>query len=141
VDGAVLLELAEEIFDEVARLVGVFVEIALNLAAALGRDHERLSPCQQRIAHPLVGIKGLVRQQDLGRHLTIRPRWMSSPALVGGSPYVEDVQVGSDRQQPASDGGFRFTVNVTTRKLFTRLAHCFLPLANLDNGVLERLGR
>jgi len=32
-----LLELAEEIFDEVTCLVGVFVEIALNLAVALGR--------------------------------------------------------------------------------------------------------
>ena len=35
-DGAVLLELAEEVLDEVAGLVGVFVEIALNLAVALG---------------------------------------------------------------------------------------------------------
>lgn len=34
-NGAVLLELTEEILDEVACLVGVFVEIALNLAVAL----------------------------------------------------------------------------------------------------------
>src|SRR5260370_41834999 len=64
-DGAVLLELAEEILDEVACLVGVFVEIALNLAVALGRDHDRLSPCKQRLSHPLVGIEGLVCQQGL----------------------------------------------------------------------------
>lgn len=35
-DGAVLLELTEEILDEVAALVGVFVGIALNLSVLLG---------------------------------------------------------------------------------------------------------
>ena len=32
-------------------------------------DHERLSPCKQRLNYPLVGIEGLVCQQDLGRHI------------------------------------------------------------------------
>jgi hypothetical protein len=68
-DGAVLLELAEEILDEVAGLVGVFVEIALNLSIALGRDHEQLSPCKQRLDHPLVGIESLVCQQCFGSHI------------------------------------------------------------------------
>ena len=52
-----------------ACLVGFSVETALNLAVALGRDHERLSPCKQRLNYPLVGIEGLVCQQDLGRHI------------------------------------------------------------------------
>jgi hypothetical protein len=38
-----LFELAEEILDEMSRLVGILVEIALDLAAALGRDDDRLS--------------------------------------------------------------------------------------------------
>ena len=49
-NGVVVLQLAEEILDEVADLVGVFVEIALKLAVALGRDHEGLSPCKQRLS-------------------------------------------------------------------------------------------
>ena len=68
-DGAILLELAEEILDEVARLVGVPVEIALDLAVALGRDHDRLSPCQQGLNHPFIGIEGFVCQQGRGRHV------------------------------------------------------------------------
>ena len=68
-DSAVLLDLAEEILDEVTCFVGIFVEIALNLAVALGRDHERFSACKQRLDYPLVGIESLVCQQDLGRHI------------------------------------------------------------------------
>jgi hypothetical protein len=40
-DGTVLLELAKEILDEVAALVGVFVEIALNLSVLLGGIRRR----------------------------------------------------------------------------------------------------
>ena len=68
-DCAVFLELAEEVLDEMACLVGISVEIALNLAVALGWNHERLSSCPQRFDHPRVGIEGLVCQQDLGRHI------------------------------------------------------------------------
>ena len=37
-DGAELLELAEEILDEMARLVHLFVEETREFAVALGRD-------------------------------------------------------------------------------------------------------
>ena len=37
-DGAELLELAEEVFDEMARLVHLFVERAGDFAVAPGRD-------------------------------------------------------------------------------------------------------
>jgi hypothetical protein len=67
-DGAVLLELAEEVLDEVACLVGFFIVVALDFAIAPGRDHDRLPPCQQGLDHPLVGIEGLVCQQGFGRH-------------------------------------------------------------------------
>jgi len=67
-DGAVFLQFAEEVLDEMTCLIGISVEIALNRAVALGRNHERLSSCPQRFDHPLVGIEGLVCQQDLGRH-------------------------------------------------------------------------
>ena len=68
-DGAILLEPAEEILDEMARLVSLLVELALDLAIALGRDHDRLSPCKQRLDHAFVGIEGFVCQQGLGRHV------------------------------------------------------------------------
>ena len=54
---------------EMARLVSLLVELALDLAVALGRDHDRLSPCKQRLDHAFVGIEGLVCQQGLGRHV------------------------------------------------------------------------
>ena len=67
-DGAILLELADEILDEVARLVEIFVVVALDFAIALGRDHQRLAACQQRLDHPFVGVESFVCQQGLGRH-------------------------------------------------------------------------
>jgi hypothetical protein len=68
-DGAILLEPAEEILDEMARLVSFLVELAPDLAVALGRDHDRLSPCKQRFDHPFVGIEGFVRQQGIGSQI------------------------------------------------------------------------
>jgi len=68
-DSAILLELAEEILDEVARLVGLLVEIALDFAVALWWDHDGLSPRTQRFDHPFVGIEGFVCQQGISRHL------------------------------------------------------------------------
>ena len=38
-DGAELLEFAEEVFDEMARLIHLLVEGAWAFAVALGRDH------------------------------------------------------------------------------------------------------
>ena len=49
-DSAILLELAEEVLDEISRLVDLFVVVALDFAIALRRDH------------PFVGIEGLVCQ-------------------------------------------------------------------------------
>src|SRR4029077_15069894 len=96
-DGAVLLELAEEILDEVACLIGVFVEIALNLAVALGRDHERLFPCKQRLDHPFFAdaharsccssgilIMRIARQhlKQLLPHLTLGPAREARMCLI-----------------------------------------------------------
>ena len=89
-DSAVFLELAEEILDEVAGFVGFFVEIALNLAVALGRDHDRLSPCKQRLDHPLVGIEGLVCQQGVGRH--IRQQRVGAFQIVGLALRQDEAQ-------------------------------------------------
>jgi hypothetical protein len=67
-DGAELFEFAEEILDEMARLVSLFVVIALDFAVFLWRDHRRLSCRAQRFDDALVGVEGFVRQQSIGPH-------------------------------------------------------------------------
>ena len=68
-NGAVLFEFAEEVLDEMARLVGLFVVMALDFTVPLWRDHRRLSCREQWFDHTLVGIEGFVCQQRIGRHL------------------------------------------------------------------------
>jgi hypothetical protein len=68
-DGAILLELAEEILDEMSRFIGVLVEIALDFAVAFGWNNERLSAGEQRLDDTFVSIEGFVSQQDIGCHL------------------------------------------------------------------------
>jgi hypothetical protein len=68
-DGAILLELAVEVLDEVATLVGLFVVDALGLAVALWRDHRGFSCRVQQVDDALVGIEGFVGQQCIGCHL------------------------------------------------------------------------
>ncbi len=89
-DGAVLLELTEEVLDEVARLVSFFVVVALDFAVALGRDHDRLALCQQRLDHPFIGIEGLVRQQGPGRH--IRQQRVGPLQIMGLARRQQEVQ-------------------------------------------------
>ena len=80
-DGAELFEFAEEVLDEMAGLVGLFVVIALDFAVSLGRDHRRLSCREQRFDHTLVGVEGFVRQQSMGRHL--RQQRVSALQVMG----------------------------------------------------------
>src|SRR5207248_9558800 len=68
-NGAVLLELAVEILDEMACLVHFFIESTLVFAIALWRDHQVVSCRAKRFDHPLVGIEGFVCHQSTGLHL------------------------------------------------------------------------
>src|SRR6476661_3825850 len=65
----VLLELAEEVLHQVARLVHLPVKGALDLSIALGWDHELFSCRKQRFDHALIGIEGLIRQQGFALHV------------------------------------------------------------------------
>jgi hypothetical protein len=65
-DGAVLLELAEEIFDEMAGLVEVCVVSAAACPIALGWDDRGLAGGNERIENPGIGIEGIVGDQGLG---------------------------------------------------------------------------
>lgn len=68
-DGATLLELAEEILDEVARLVRLFVVVTLDFAVALGRDDDGFSSGKQWLDDTFIGIEGLVSRQGVGCHV------------------------------------------------------------------------
>ena len=115
-DGAVLLELAEEILDEVAGLVGFFVEIALNLAVSLRRDHERLSSCKQRLDHPLIGIEGLVCQQGFGSH--IRQQRVGPFQIMGLSRRQDEVQRIAQRIDKRMNLGAQPTFAASDRLVF-----------------------
>ena len=66
---SVLLELAIEVFHEVARFVHFFVIGARDLSIAPGRDHEFLACREQRLDDAHIGIESLVGQQNVGLHL------------------------------------------------------------------------
>ena len=80
-DSAILFELAEEILDEMSRLVGILVEIPLGFAVASGRDDERLSAGKQRLNDTFVGIEGFVGHQDVCCH--IRQQRVGARQIVG----------------------------------------------------------
>ena len=67
-DGAELLELAVEVFDEMARLVHLSVKGALDFTVAPGRDNRRFSGREERFDDALVGIESFVCQQSIGLH-------------------------------------------------------------------------
>ena len=117
-NGAILLELAEEVLDEVARFVSFLVELALDLAVALGRDHDRLSPCKQRFDHPFVGIEGFVRQQGIGRQVwQQRVGTFQIVGLAGRQFEIQRIAKGIDKRmnlcaQPAFAAPDRFVFAV-----------------------------
>ena len=68
-NGPELLELGEEVLDEVAGLVEVFVEGARCLPGFPRWDDGRLAGLGQRFEHPLVRIERLVGNECLGLKL------------------------------------------------------------------------
>jgi hypothetical protein len=68
-DGSKLFELADEILDEMARLVHLFVEIPRRLATASGWNYWRLARRHEGFDHALIGIEGFIRQHGIGFHL------------------------------------------------------------------------
>jgi hypothetical protein len=68
-DGAELFEFTEEILDEVARPVEGRVELAGRCSVFLGRDHGGFSRACQWPTDTLVGVVGLVGDQDIAGHL------------------------------------------------------------------------
>jgi predicted transcriptional regulator len=89
----------------------------------------------------LLGIQAEVLRDRRLSHLAAKSRNTASPIPGDAYSAVQDVQ----EDQAESDPWLmdHSTSRLTPQSVnSTRdLAHCFLRLANLDNGVFERLGR
>ena len=59
-NGPVWFEACEEVFNQVPRLVQVFIVYAGDLSVGLGRDDNGFSRLLQWLDHPFIGIKGLI---------------------------------------------------------------------------------
>jgi hypothetical protein len=111
-------------------------ELVLRLASLLWRLRRATL-----IETELLRIQAEVLRDRRSGHLAVRSRTPPSPILGGGIPAVQDAQ----EDQPHCDSWP--AIHSTSRSAPQRvsgardLARCFLRLANLDNGVFERLGR
>ncbi len=72
-DRAELLEFTEEVLDRMARLVEFSVEIAWRHAVLPGRDDSRFAGGCEWLEDPIVGIEGLIGDQQIGGHLRQQP--------------------------------------------------------------------
>ncbi len=101
-DGAKLFEFAEEVLDQVARLIEVFVIVARIFSVAFGRDDSALTGFLKRIDHAFIGIERFIGDHGIG--------------LDGGKKRIGAVQIMSlaRREQEVSriaqciDGGVDF---------------------------------
>jgi len=110
-------------------------ELVLRLASLLWRLRRATM-----IETELLRIQAEVLRDRRSGHV-VRSRCASSPILEDAFPAVQDVQ--EDRTDgdpwPADHSSSRLAPQPVNSG--RDLAHCFLRLANLDNGVFERLGR
>ena len=68
-DSSELLELADEILNQMARLVHLSIKIARHLARTLGRDHWDFACCQEAVDHSLIDIERFIGQHGISFHL------------------------------------------------------------------------
>src|SRR5262249_19626572 len=68
-DSSELLELADEILDEMARLVQLSIKSAARWGVAPGRDAGVFPRREKGFDHALIGLEGFIRQYGIGFHL------------------------------------------------------------------------
>jgi hypothetical protein len=111
-------------------------ELVLRLASLLWRLRRATM-----IETELLRIQAEVLRDRRSGHLAIRPRYASSPILEDAFPAVHDAQADQIDSEPWSADESTSSLAPKPVNSAQDLAHCFLRLANLDNGVFERLGR
>ena len=89
-DAAELFEFAKEILDQVARLVKRLIELAGRCSILPRRDNGGFAGIRQRFENPLIGIIGLVGDQDLGGHL--RQQRIGTDEIMGLSRGQQEAQ-------------------------------------------------
>jgi hypothetical protein len=89
----------------------------------------------------LLRIQAEVLRDRRSSQLAVRSRYASSSILDDAFPAVHDTQVDQIDSESWSAG--QPTSRLAPQQVSSArdLAHCFLRLANLDDGVFERLGR
>jgi len=82
-DGAKEFEFGEEVFNQMACFVEVFVVFALNFAVSLGRNHRGFTRLFQRQQYPLIGIEAFIGNHNVG--LQLRQQLIGSFQIAGMS--------------------------------------------------------
>jgi hypothetical protein len=100
-------------------------ELVLRLASLLWRLRRATM-----IETELLRIQAEILRDRRSNHLAVRPR---------NIPAVQDVGETESEPWPAGHSTSRFAAQPVNSA--RDLAHCFLRLANSDNGVFERVGR
>jgi hypothetical protein len=111
-------------------------ELVLRLASLLWRLRRATM-----IETELLGIQAEVLRDRRSSHLAVRPRTPPSPILGGPFPAAQNVREDLTDSDPWPAGHSSSRLAPQPVNSARDLAHCFLRLANLDNGVFERLGR
>jgi hypothetical protein len=111
-------------------------ELVLRLASLLWRLRRATM-----IETELLRIQAEVLRDRRSSHLAARSRNTASPIVRNAYSAVQDLQ----ENQTDSDSGPAIHSNSRSAPRLVNsardLAHCFLRLANLDDGIFERLGR
>jgi hypothetical protein len=111
-------------------------ELVLRLASLLWRLRRATM-----IETELLRVQAEVLRDRRSSHLAVRSRNTLSPVHADAIAAVQDAredQTGSDPWPAGHSTSCFAPQSVSSAR---DLAHCFLRLANLDNGVFERLGR
>jgi hypothetical protein len=110
-------------------------ELVLRLASLLWRLRRATL-----IETELLRIQAEVLRDRRSGHQEVSPQDRASSILESAIPAVQRVQ--EDRTDGGQSPGYS-TSHLEPQSVNSarHLAHCFLRLANLDNGVFERLGR
>jgi hypothetical protein len=111
-------------------------ELVLRLASLLWRLRRATM-----IETELLRIQAEVLRDRRSGHLAARSRNTPSPILGEPIPAVRDVLVDRSDSDSWAAGHSSSRLAMQPVSGARDLAHCFLRLANLDNGVFERLGR
>ena len=112
-------------------------ELVLRLASLLWRLRRATM-----IETELLRIQAEVLRDRRSSHLAVRSRNTPAPIFFADAiPAVQDFQKDHTDSDTGSPGHSTSRLAPQPVSSARDLTHCFLRLANLDNGVFERLGR